>query len=256
MTPLKRRTKPKPMAEPSAEKPRRPVGLIGAVIAIVIVALILMFQDEINRLYSQKDSEAVERIPERTVSTLAIPPLDEEKPISEAASAIDSATEEKPPPAADNDEDVLIAGDRLPSNQNAASKTLASGTPTAQDSPRSAPNHNDQPALVLNIHLEPWLLDQISSNYTLQLVAGYQKSTVNNFLNRHKLPATELAYYRSVNKGKEWHSLVFGIYPDYSSAKRAIDGLPAAVRKTKPWIRRLKNIQKEINEAADETMGN
>jgi septal ring-binding cell division protein DamX len=110
--------------------------------------------------------------------------------------------------------------------------------------------------LAYDIHQERWLLNQQPNDYTLQLVAGYQKSTVNNYLKRHKLPAAELAYYHSLHKGKDWHSLVYGVYPDYNSAKLAIDNLPAAVRTSKPWIRRFRGIQKEINDAADETAQN
>jgi septal ring-binding cell division protein DamX len=52
-----------------------------------------------------------------------------------------------------------------------------------------------------------------------------------------------------LNKGKDWNSLVYGVYPNYQSAKLALEDLPATVRKARPWIRRLKNIQKEITEA-------
>ncbi|KPJ94843.1 MAG: hypothetical protein AMJ53_04260 [Gammaproteobacteria bacterium SG8_11] len=248
MTPLKRRTKPKPMAESSAEKRKWPIGIIAAIVAVIIIALILVFQNEINRLYSSKVAPKEESTPEQTISALSLPKLEEDI-LNVEADIFENLTDKQLDSAAPGSEENIIAGKPATDEQFAESASLGNDSPTEQDTPHLTQTA-DQIPLARNIHQESWLLEQNPNYYTLQLVAGYQKNTVNNYLTRHKLPATELAYYHSLNKGKHWHSLVFGIYPDYSSAKLAIDSLPPAVRRSKPWIRRLKNIQNEIKEAS------
>ncbi len=253
MTPLKRRTRPRPIAEATEVKTKRPIGLIIAVIVGVLIALILMFQKEINQLYSQKEQPPEEQIPERTITSLAIPELAEEALETEA----DELKSNKHTQSATADKAIFADTGRKPDNQPSAPNTVNNEDEINAASPPSEPNNTDmRSGLVRSIHLEQWLMEQKPNYYTLQLVAGYQKSTVNNYLKRHKLPATELAYYHSLNKGKDWHSLVFGVYPDYNSAKLAINDLPPEVRQSKPWIRRLNNIQNEIKEAADTAAGN
>jgi DamX protein len=254
MTPLKRRTKPRPMAESNEEKAKRPIGLISAITVVVLIALILMFQKEINQLYSQKKPPTAERTPERTVTALAIPQLADEA-LNTEANALNGG--DKHTQSAATDKATFADTSSEPTVQTTVPSTAINEEENTAASKLSAPNHTNVPSgLVRNIHQEQWLLEQTPNDYTLQLVAGYQKTTVNNYLKRHKLPTTELAYYHSLNKGKAWHSLVYGIYPDYNSAKLAITDLPPAVRQSKPWIRRLKNIQNEINEAADAATGN
>ena len=119
--------------------------------------------------------------------------------------------------------------------------------PVSVETPSATERSN--PPLAAQINQEAWLLEQDPNFFTLQLVAGYQKSTVNNFIKLHKLANDNLAYYHSLNKGKDWNSLVYGIYPDYRSALLAINDLPEGVRQARPWIRQLKSVQEEIKEA-------
>ncbi|MFV2057773.1 MAG: SPOR domain-containing protein, partial [Thiohalomonadales bacterium] len=93
-----------------------------------------------------------------------------------------------------------------------------------------------------------WVLSQASDHYTLQLLAGYNLSTIKNFLAEYPLDRDNLAYYRSYNNGKEWHSLVYGIFPDRDSARQAIKKLPAALAVAKPWVRKLHYIKRDIND--------
>ncbi len=252
MTPLKRRTKLKSSAKTGGENTKTPLALVLAVVVVVVIALILLFQEEINRLYTQQTTPSQEdRAPARVTSPLVLPKLNESALEAEAVAPVDVAEAATVEPvnqytAAEKNEDMAVMADQ--------SAMAPANTP--QESPSTGDaiiaGRTDQPDLARNIHREGWLLEQKPDYFTLQLVAGYQISTVNNYLNQHKLPATELAYYHSINKGKDWHSLVFGIYPDYGSAKLAIDTLPPEVRQANPWIRRLKNIQTEIQDATSQ----
>lgn len=258
MTPLKRRTKSKSVAgQAPSKKSRSPLLLITAGVAAVAIALLLVFQKDINRLYSHNTVNSdLQADPERTITALALPELAEQalNTINSEATSVNDPVGETPNHNADNFQNQTDGADDTGHTAvfaESAQKPEKSSTQKPTSQKHGTQKKRTHPPLAYNIHQEPWLLDQNPNYYTIQLVAGYQKSTVNNYLNRHKLPATELAYYHSLNKGKDWHSLVYGAYPDYASAKSAIDGLPPGVRKAKPWIRRFRGIQKEINDAAD-----
>jgi len=98
-------------------------------------------------------------------------------------------------------------------------------------------------------HQTKWVLAQKSDYYTLQLLAGYNLSTINNFLKQYSLNNKKLAYYLSYNNGKRWHSLVYGIYPNRDTARLAIKTLPTELAIAKPWIRKLHFIKRDINDA-------
>jgi type II secretory pathway predicted ATPase ExeA len=216
MTPLKRRTLPAG-TDSAVILPKPPVGLIAGAVGVVLISLILMFQDEINNLYTKKGGQP--KAQKRTVTSLAMPQHSDSVRHNVYSKDLLSAANEK----------------------MAAEKPSAGATFTTERNGES---------LLSRVNQGAWLLEQDPNYFTLQLIAGSEKSTVNHFLTRHKLPADRLAYYRSLNKGKDWNCLVYGVYPDYRSAVLALDDLPAAVRKIRPWIRQLKNIQGEIKEAA------
>ena len=87
---------------------------------------------------------------------------------------------------------------------------------------------------------------QNPDHFTLQVVAGYQESTVLTFIARKNLPRSELAYYYSLNRGKGWHSLLFGSYPNRDQAKGAAVELGKQLKHIKPWIRTFKSVQGDI----------
>lgn len=266
MTPLKRRTKPTMAVESVGTKPKNPIGLIAGVIGVVIIALILMFQHQINSLFTKKDPQTATE--ERTVTSLAIPKLADESNNVNTSKQIYSAADDRSAgemrEASRTSKTIAIfAQETDAESANAMPSPSANKVPDRVEKPRAtkptAPNpvsvetpsatERSNPPLAAQINQEAWLLEQDPNFFTLQLVAGYQKSTVNNFIKLHKLANDNLAYYHSLNKGKDWNSLVYGIYPDYRSALLAINDLPEGVRKARPWIRQLKSVQEEIKEA-------
>ena len=90
---------------------------------------------------------------------------------------------------------------------------------------------------------------QNPDHFTLQVVAGYQESTVLTFIARKNLPRSELAYYYSLNRGKDWHSLIFGSYSNRDQAMGAAAELSKQLKHIKPWIRPFKSIQDDIRYA-------
>ena len=93
---------------------------------------------------------------------------------------------------------------------------------------------------------EGWLWSQDPSHYTLQLAAGTDKKAIQAFIKRHHLSG-KAAYFHRLRDGKDWYILVHGSYAGYSKAKQAINQLPPAVQKAKPWARSFSAIHAELN---------
>ena len=93
---------------------------------------------------------------------------------------------------------------------------------------------------------EGWLWSQDPRYFTLQLAAGTDKKAIEAFIRQHKLTG-KAVYFHRVRDGRDWYILVYGSFPDRSSAKKAIEKLPAALQKSKPWPRQFSAIHAELN---------
>ena len=91
-----------------------------------------------------------------------------------------------------------------------------------------------------------WLWSQDPRHYTLQLTAGTDKKAIEAFIKRHNLKG-KAAYFHQMREGKNWYILVYGSYSGYSKAKQAINQLPLALQKVKPWTRTFSAIHAELN---------
>ena len=97
------------------------------------------------------------------------------------------------------------------------------------------------------IYRESWLLDQEASYYTLQVLGVRNEESLLNFVNVHKLLQKQnVAYYQTVYKGEQWYPLLYGVYPTKSEAAAAVKELPDKVQKSIPWLRRISDVQKEV----------
>lgn len=79
----------------------------------------------------------------------------------------------------------------------------------------------------------------------MQLVASWHAQTVRKYLREHHLQG-DTAMYHVQYHGKTWYVLIFGVYNDLAGARAALRQLPAAVRRDRPWIRRLSAVQTEV----------
>jgi septal ring-binding cell division protein DamX len=60
------------------------------------------------------------------------------------------------------------------------------------------------------------------------------------------LKQNEIAYYESTFKGHPWYEALYGIYPTMQEAQLAANKLTGSIRQAGPWIRKLSEVQKEI----------
>ncbi|HDF2327512.1 TPA: SPOR domain-containing protein [Morganella morganii] len=81
-------------------------------------------------------------------------------------------------------------------------------------------------------------------HYTLQLSSAATPDGLYQSARRHKL--SNYLVYETVRHGRQWYVLVYGDYPDLSSAKSALHSLPPAFYNNKPWVRSLKQVQREL----------
>jgi len=93
---------------------------------------------------------------------------------------------------------------------------------------------------------DKWLLAQNPAEFILQLFGTNKKENADQFINEHKI-GKQAGYFYTRNKGQDWYSVVYGQYRDQASANVAARSLPKSLKKIKPWVRRLDDIQASIN---------
>jgi hypothetical protein len=96
-------------------------------------------------------------------------------------------------------------------------------------------------------HNSAWLQQQPGSAYTIQLLSGFNKPDVHNFIVRHGLDESQLSLFSVLVNGEPRYSLIQGIYTDYRSARQAMAQLPDNLLVVEPWIRPLSAIQQMLN---------
>ncbi|MDR9468839.1 AAA family ATPase [Marinospirillum sp.] len=215
---------------------------------------------------------------ERKVEDL--PPLEEE--IAEETTPEEEAATETPAtqaPAAD--EEIADTPDATPPPVSEGSQPDSPNDPppdlTNSEQPEEQPEPDQQPEPEADLQLEPlpepeqttepepepepevasefqdegfrreaWLMERDPQNFTLQLLASSEESTVQNFIQAQDDP-DDFSYYQRDHAGSPW-VVVSGDYEDRAAAEAAREALPANLRNQQPWLRRFNGIQTELNE--------
>ena len=89
---------------------------------------------------------------------------------------------------------------------------------------------------------QKWLAAQNPEHYTLQLMGSHSEKAVNQYMLRHNLKH-KAVYLRTFHRGKYWYIVLYGDFPDREQAKAAITRLPVAMRASRPWARRIGDIE-------------
>ncbi|MTB66952.1 fimbria/pilus periplasmic chaperone [Providencia sp. wls1943] len=84
-----------------------------------------------------------------------------------------------------------------------------------------------------------------SRHYTLQLGSAASAEGLYEQARRHKL--SNYLVYETVRNNRQWYVLVYGEYPSIRSAKHAIQNLPSAFQRDKPWVCSIQHVQSELN---------
>ncbi|MGJ7065950.1 SPOR domain-containing protein [Morganella morganii] len=116
-------------------------------------------------------------------------------------------------------------------------------SPSVPDS-HAAPRRENKNARPASRNTGQDLRTAPAHHYTLQLSSAATPDGLNQSARRHKL--SNYLVYETVRHGRQWYVLVYGDYPDLSSAKSALHLLPPAFYNNKPWVRSLKQVQREL----------
>lgn len=194
-----------------------------------------------------ESSEVLEQL-ERQIEEL--PPIE-----VEVAEEIADTPDATPPPAPEgsqpdspDDAPPTLTDMQLPEEQ-----------PATQPEPLPEPEPEEQPFLSepepepemadefqdAGFRREAWLMERNPQNFTLQLLASSEESTVQNFIQAQNNP-DEFAYYRRDHAGSPW-VVVHGDYENRTAAEAAREALPANLSSLQPWLRRFNSIQSDLD---------
>lgn len=121
--------------------------------------------------------------------------------------------------------------DIKPTPEFVAPKVVKSANPPSSPSPANNLGGNPQNAP--------------PRHYTIQVGSASHPSGLHEQARRHKL--SNYLVYETVRNGRQWYVLVYGEYPNMTSAKRALKSLPSAIQRDKPWVRSLQQVQSELH---------
>ncbi|WP_432697327.1 AAA family ATPase [Marinobacterium sp. YM272] len=89
------------------------------------------------------------------------------------------------------------------------------------------------------------LLEWPDEGYTLQLLGARSVDSVERFINAQAQPE-RFYYFRTMYKGAPWHVVVYGQFASRGSAMAAVETLPQALRKLRPWARSIAGVKSDI----------
>lgn len=119
--------------------------------------------------------------------------------------------------------------------------------------PKRASRKNSAPPVIerhngIAILAPGWLLEQLPKHYTLQLAVMANMAYIESFLTTHELKE-KVAVVRMLKDGKPVHYLLLGDFPNRERALAYREGLPAALKAFKPWVREFADIQALVSDS-------
>jgi len=126
--------------------------------------------------------------------------------------------------------------------------------PSSTDATTARPAQPAQTAAATGgaVHGRAWLLAQPPQHYTLQVAAGESAAQAKAFIARHA-PHDTGAVFLHRPAAREPYTAILGSFAERADAATRLAGLPPALARNAPWIRRLGTLQREVLEKhADE----
>ncbi len=253
------------------ERVRRPgrgsgVGrwsMVGA--GAVVIVLIVLFQDEINRFYSASEAQqgvaVVDPIGASQISDESALVTDLKNsvdadgarrsivspggagvivvpaPVVGEALSEEAMSEPAEPPA------ELLAAIKLPVAEEGNPAAVEARTLLSTPGPETAAEEKEErPALTEE---QQWLLSQPETNYTLQLMALKDDKRVRNFADKHRLRGRSAVFF-TTRKGHRLAVLVLGSFSSQMQAKEAAAQLPRGWGIRQPWVRSFASVQADF----------
>jgi outer membrane protein assembly factor BamD len=123
----------------------------------------------------------------------------------------------------------------------------AMATTNAQSQPAAAASANNLMTSSKTIRDTSWLMAQGPELFTIQVLGTENEALLRQQIKNGGL-TNKVAYYKKSRDGIAWYSLVYGSYTSRDAAVSASQSLPSSLRKNKPWIRKIGDIQASLGE--------
>ncbi|MCW8902058.1 MAG: SPOR domain-containing protein [Gammaproteobacteria bacterium] len=136
-----------------------------------------------------------------------------------------------------------ILSDNKTKNQNIpATKPEQENSIQKETSPDIKEAEPTKPAAIKQtsgLYDQGWIKQQNKNYFTMQLLGTHQESSLPIYLKTYSLN-NDAASFKTKRRGKNWYTLIYGVYPTKSAAQTAAAQLPKGV--AKPWIRSFASI--------------
>lgn len=235
---------------------RKPVVWVSITV-VILLSVVLFFQSKINQLVEPETANE---------SILAQPsfnlPVEKEYLLKKLPDTVSLAEKPQDTTNSDSVEKTVIAEIETPEeetppptpveiiSESATEQTAETSTARETVAKQDATKPNKAAPLqgLLDKHgikNKDWIMEQASASITAQMMASSKPDAL---IRQARNPALgeQVAIYQIMRKNKDWFVMVYGSYPDKSSMRKAIDTLPLALKKGKPWIRPMSAVQSEI----------
>ena len=236
---------------------------IAVVLLLGIATAAYLLQDYFKTLIGDTNETADTAQPLDKPAATTITPLKLPDLSASAESKPDNMSYEKKTASPAEPADHMQSLKEVQSNKNtelqAAQPSQQAPSPAADQLPPTAatavattaaqPDVNNQiakPGGATRLKDAAWVMQQKPESFTLQLVSAHQHATIGRFIHKHRLQPQKAAYFYSLRNEKNWHNLIYGVYPDRKSVNAALTQLPAGLAGVKPWVRQFRGIQAEI----------
>jgi DamX protein len=239
------------------------VHLISLLIIIMLLIIGLLYKNDMTQwwqtYYQNQQSQAIDTaIPASKIT--AIPSADKEvsndnSDISKADLPSEPVSDKSQSNVAPHKNDVPAimqsltrqAQQSAQSEQSEQSEALPQSLNTSEtiEPIESDKKENPQPKTSNNVSDNAWYLAQPDNNTTVQLLAVTQEKITREFIIQHNL-SQRAKVYQTKRNNKVWWVVTIGSYASLAEAKSALSALPSALRKNKPFYKKISKIKQEI----------
>ncbi|EAR21728.1 hypothetical protein NB231_03325 [Nitrococcus mobilis Nb-231] len=129
-----------------------------------------------------------------------------------------------------------------PADKHSELSALAAETKTEAANPTKVTMRSPTPSAASKWQ-EDWLANRAGNHYTIQLIAGHQKQTLERFLEQHPRVEDKAHVVQARHQGRAWHVLITGDYPSREAARNALRRLPRALRDSGSWVRSFASLR-------------
>lgn len=235
------------------------VHLISLLIIIMLLIIGLLYKNDMTQwwqtYYQNQQSQVIDTaIPASKI--IAIPSADKEvsnanADISKADLPLEPVSDKSQGNVAPHKNDVPAimqslthqAQQSAQSEQSEQSEALPQSlnTPETIEPIESDDKESPQPKTSNNA----WYLAQPDNNTTVQLLAVTQEKITREFIIQHNL-SQRAKVYQTKRNNKVWWVVTIGSYASLADAKSALSALSSALRKNKPFYKKISKIKQEI----------